>query len=114
MKKSLLLVLFSLSLGLCFSQTTNNMPKANVQSRILNTDTTEYTFTSNYYISDYKAPLLTKRMLERYPEIIDIEILAQTITFSILIDNSEPFLENFVQFYRKLKKSYLQWMSLEQ
>jgi len=78
-----------------------DFPNANVNQAISN-DTATYSFLSNYLIDEYKAPMLEKRMLGRYSEIIEIHIdyQSQVVTFKILKLNSELFLENFIKHFR--------------
>tara|TARA_B100000809_G_C14935999_1_gene458638 strand:- start:504 stop:836 length:333 start_codon:yes stop_codon:yes gene_type:complete len=75
---------------------------AKVSSEIINTDTIQYTFISNYYIDDYKAPLLRGRILDRYSEVIDIEIDSQTqlIIFKTLTIRSSILLEKIVKHFK--------------
>ena len=103
MKRISLLVLIIFSINFAFTNSpTQTLPKAIVSEEILNNDTIEYTFVSNYNIDDYKAPMLEGRMLNRYSEIIMIEINPenQTIKFSTLTEGSEIFLEKIVHHFK--------------
>lgn len=79
----------------------SNLPKAAVTS-ITTAQTTTYSFKSNYLIEEYKAPMLQERLAGRYPELIEINIsyTTQIISFKILSENSELFLEKFVSHFR--------------
>lgn len=79
----------------------SNFPKAFVTSIIAKQSIT-YAFKSNYLIEEYKAPMLEKRLLGRYSELIEINISynTQIISFKILSNDSELFLENFVKHFR--------------
>ena len=100
--KKLYFVLF-----LCLSTTSYSQeygfdfPNAKV-SAVTSNDTVTYTFISNYFIDEYKAPMLEKRLLGRYSELININIIydTQTVSFKILKINSELFLEKFVKHFR--------------
>ena len=103
MKSILFSLLTILFLNSAISQTQIAPPQiAKVSSEIINTDTIQYTFVSNYYISDYKAPILAGRLLDRYPEIIEINIdsQTQTIVYKSLSTNSTMFLEKFVKHFK--------------
>ena len=100
-------IFFSLFTILCLSgaisQTQSTpLPIAKVSSEIFNTDTIQYSFISNYYIDDYKAPMLAGRMLDRYSEIIEIEIdsQTQTIVFKTLTNGSTIFLDKIVKHFK--------------
>lgn len=85
------------------SQTeTDTAPIAKVTSEIIAIDTIQYTFISNYYIAEYKAPMLEGRMLNRYSEILDIQIIAetQTIIFKTLTNGADVFLNKFVKHFK--------------
>jgi hypothetical protein len=92
---------------LCFSLPSysqeygSDFPKATVTS-IITAQTTTYSFKSNYLIEEYKAPMLQERLLNRYPELIEINISysTQIISFKILSENSELFLEKFVAHFK--------------
>jgi len=98
---------FYLILLLCFSLTSysqeygSNFPKAIVESVTIN-NTITYTFTSNYLIDEYKAPMLEKRFLSRYSELLGISIIynTQIVSFKILSTNSELFLEKFITHFK--------------
>ena len=99
------------ALFLCFSVNSysqeygSDFPNAKVTSVTLS-DTITYTFISNYFVDEYKAPLLEKRIIGRYSELIDLSINydTQIISFKILKQNSELFLDKFVKHFRY--KSY--------
>ena len=103
MKKISLLILIIFSVNFAFTNIpTQDIPKAIVSSESINAETIQYSFISNYHIDDYKAPMLEGRMLNRYSEIISIEINPETqiITFETLKINSEKFLEKFVKHFK--------------
>ena len=80
----------------------DDFPKAYVVSNNIGSDTIEYKFASNYYIDAYKVPMLENRMLNRYSEIINIDINyeSQTITFMTLTPGSEAFLDKFITHFK--------------
>ena len=87
MRKVNLLILFIFSISFAYTYSpTQDIPKAIVSSENINAETIQYSFISNYRIEDYKAPMLEGRMLNRYSEIISIEINPETqiITFKTL------------------------------
>ena len=98
----LLVMLLMTSFGYSQSPTSESLPKANVTKLVIQNDTTQFTFISNYYIDAYKAPMLEGRMINRYSEIIDIQINAetQTIVFKTLTVGSNIFLEKFVKHFK--------------
>lgn len=103
MKKVTLFIFAMVCINMTFSQTTTDLhPKAVVYSQTINIDTIQYTFLSNYYIDEYKAPMLAGRLLNRYPEIIEIDIdsQTQTIVFKTLTVGSVIFLEEFVKHFK--------------
>ena len=96
--KSILLTLFTFLFlsGVIGQNQTDSIAK--VSSETINTDITQYTFVSNYYISEYKAPMLEGRLLNRYSEIIEIHINAETQTVKIKTPSSGSsiFLDKFI------------------
>ena len=98
---------FYLVILLCFSLTSysqdfgSDFPKATV-NQVLVDDIITYSFKSNYLIDEYKAPMLEKRFLGRYSELIDISIVydTQIISFKILNKDSKVFLEKFVTHFK--------------
>ena len=101
MKKILLVLLLINSAVTSAQEYGSDWPKANV-SRTLSNDTISYTFKSNYIIDTYKAPLLEKRFLDRYSEIISISIDydTQVITVKLINENASIFLEKLITHFR--------------
>lgn len=103
MKKILFSLFTILFLSGAISQTEDNTTsKAIVTSEITNDNTIQYTFISNLYISEYKAPMLEGRLLNRYPEIIDIKIdsESQMVVFKTPIVGSTSFLDKFITHFK--------------
>ncbi len=101
MKKLYTVLFLCLSLNSYSQEYGSNFPKAPVNS-VKTNNTITYSFISNYLIDEYKAPMLEKRFLGRYSELIDISISysTQTISFKILSKDSELFLEKFVKHFK--------------
>lgn len=102
MRKICLLILIIFSINFAFPNIQiQDIPKAIVSSEDINGETIQYSFISNYQIDDYKAPMLEGRMLNRYSEIISIQINpdSQIITFNTLKTDSELFLGKFVKHF---------------
>jgi len=105
MPKIICIILTSLlitTIGYSQNSYGDDFPKAEVTSNNINSDTTEFSFISNYYIDAYKAPMLEGRMLNRYSEIINIHIdyESQKVTFKTLNVGAEVFLEKFVTHFK--------------
>jgi len=105
MPKVIYIILTTLLLStISYSQNSygDDFPKAEITSNNINSDTTEFSFISNYYIDAYKAPLLEGRMLNRYSEIISIHIDFETqkVTFKTLAIGAETFLEKFITHFK--------------
>lgn len=104
MKNPLFLMIVILITSLSYGQNSiqEPLPKADVTQSEIQADTVQFSFTSNYYIDAYKAPMLEGRMLNRYSEIIDIQIDPETqvVTFKTLTVGSNEFLEKFVKHFK--------------
>ena len=102
MKKVLFSILTCLYLCVGFSQTTPERPKAIVMSHVQESDTSEFSFTSNYFISEYKSNILEEQMPKRYSEILELKINYETqiVWFKTLTKDGEVFLERFVRHFK--------------
>ena len=101
-KKALFSILMCFTLSVGISQSNDPLPKAEMTVSSLQADTVQYSFLSNYYIAEYKAPLLEQRLLNRYNTLLDIEIASdtQTVIIKIVKTNGPLMLNQFVKHFK--------------
>ncbi len=101
MKNFVFVFLLSINLMSFSQEYGSDFPRAIVKSNVSN-DIIVYSFISNYLIDEYKVSMLENRFLNRYSELIEINISysTQRISFKILSSGSKVFLEKFVKHFK--------------
>lgn len=85
-----------------FTQAQDTIPKAIITTQTVNS-VDMYSFKSNFYIPDWKAPMLENRMKKRYSELKTITIDAQTQLVTISLHNgidTNTFISKFVSHFK--------------